>query len=67
MDSITTRRATEQDMDTLISLYDEFHRFHVQGVPDRLCVPDSSPPTERAVLSKALGALLHREDAARCS
>src|SRR5215470_1503983 len=64
MESIAIRRATEQDMDTLMSLYDEFHRFHVQGVPDRLRAPDSSPPTESAALSKALSALLHREDAA---
>ena len=64
MNSIAIRRAIEQDMDTLLSLYDEFHRFHVQGVPDRLRAPDSSTPTERAALRKVLSALLYREDAA---
>lgn len=64
MDTITIRRATEQDIDALIRLYDEFHRFHVVGVPDRLRNSDSTSPAEDAALSDALSALLHREDAA---
>lgn len=64
MDTITIRQATEQDIDALISLYDEFHRFHVVGVPDRLRNSDSSSPAEEAALSDALGTILHREDAA---
>ena len=64
MDTIFIRRATEQDIDALMSLYDEFHRFHVLGVPDRLRTSDPSTPTEQAALSDALSVLLHREDAA---
>ena len=36
MNNIFIRQATENDIDALITLYDEFHTFHVQGVPDRL-------------------------------
>lgn len=64
MDTISIRRATEQDIDALLNLYDEFHRFHVVGVPDRLRPSEPSPPTQQAQLREALGALLHREDAA---
>lgn len=64
MDTIFIRRATEQDIDALMSLYDEFHRFHVLGVPDRLRTSDPSTPTEQAALSDALSAILRREDAA---
>ena len=64
MDTIFIRRATEQDIDALMSLYDEFHRFHVLGVPDRLRTSDPSTPTGQAALSDALSAILHREDAA---
>ncbi len=30
------RRATRQDIDALIDLYNVFHQFHVQGVPKYL-------------------------------
>lgn len=63
-DTICIRRATEQDIDALMGLYDEFHRFHVVGVPDRLRISEPSTPTEQAALSEALSAILHREDAA---
>ena len=57
------RQATEQDIDALINLYDEFHRFHVVGMPDRLRTSGSSSPEEIAKLKKALSEILHREDA----
>jgi len=63
-DTICIRRATEQDIDALMGLYDEFHRFHVVGVPDRLRISEPSTPTEQAALSESLSAILHREDAA---
>ncbi len=34
------RRATRDDIEALRALYDEFHVFHVRGVPDYLRVPD---------------------------
>jgi hypothetical protein len=42
MENITVRLATDQDIDALIGLYDEFHAFHVHGVPDRLRIPDEA-------------------------
>ena len=63
MDTISIRRATEQDISALMSLYDEFHRFHVVGVPDRLRTSEPSSPTNVAALSNTLSGILHREDA----
>ncbi len=34
------RRAEERDFPALVRLYREFHRFHVAGVPTRLCDPE---------------------------
>lgn len=36
---MTFRPATLMDVPALRRLYDEFHLFHVRGVPDRLLVP----------------------------
>ncbi len=63
MDTISIRRATEQDINALMSLYDEFHRFHVVGVPDRLRTSEPSSPADVATLSNSLSGILHREDA----
>ena len=32
------RRATESDVEALADLYLEFHNFHAEGVPSRLCL-----------------------------
>jgi diamine N-acetyltransferase len=55
-----TRTATEQDIDRLVSLYTEFHEFHVLGVPDRLRKPDTHDET---TLRSTLRELVHRDDA----
>ena len=63
MDTRSIRKATEQDIDALMNLYDEFHRFHVVGVPDRLRNPELSSPTEVTELCDALSEILRRDDA----
>ncbi len=40
------RPATEQDINALITLYIEFHEFHVRGMPDRLRIPEMYDYTE---------------------
>ena len=60
MQTFAIRPATEQDIDGLVSLYIEFHEFHVLGVPDRLRKPDSY---DEMALHDALQDLLHRDDA----
>jgi ribosomal protein S18 acetylase RimI-like enzyme len=65
VDTIAIRQATEQDIDALINLYDEFHLFHVEGVPDRLRrTSESATPEEEAELKDVVGKLLQREDVA---
>ncbi len=61
---ISVQRATEQDIDALILLYDEFHMFHVRGVPDRLRFPAKIDEADSAELRTSLSTLLNREDAA---
>ncbi len=61
MGTPTIRLATQQDIGDLISLYAEFHDFHVAGVPDRLSRPDSY---DEPALQEALHAILQRDDAA---
>ena len=63
MDTIAIRRATEPDINALIKLYEEFHLFHVEGVPDRLRTPESATPEEDAELKETLSKILQREDA----
>ena len=60
MNTPTIRPATEQDIEGMILLYTEFHKFHVRGVPDRLRTPDTSDDTST---QDALRELLQREDA----
>ncbi len=62
MDTII-RRATEYDIDALIRLYEGFHLFHVEGVPDRLRTSESASPGEVAELKDALNKIVQREDA----
>lgn len=63
-EAISIRRATEQNIDTLIFLYDEFHAFHVRGVPDRLRFPAQTTDEYMAEIRQMLSDLLKREDAA---
>lgn len=60
----TVRPATERDVDVLITLYNEFHAFHVRGVSDRLRMPDEVDETDQAELRASLSALLKRDDVA---
>ena len=60
METPTIRSATEQDIDGLVSLYAEFHEFHVLGVPDRLRKPDAY---DEATLRSTLRELVQRDDA----
>ncbi len=64
MDTALIRRSTEQDIETLMQLYGEFHEFHVRGVPNRLCSTDVSDNTEDTEFPKILSDLLHHEDVA---
>ena len=57
---MNVRRATADDIEILISLYKEFHEFHVRGVPDRLRTPANC---DHAGLRKKLGSILERSDA----
>lgn len=54
------RRATFEDIDMLTRLYNEFHKFHVKGVPDRLRTPASYDYED---LLKKLADILERDDA----
>ncbi|GHO89138.1 GNAT family N-acetyltransferase [Dictyobacter formicarum] len=56
----TIRSATEKDIDELVSLYIDFHEFHVRGVPDRLHKPDAYDET---TLRNTLRELIQRQDA----
>lgn len=60
MQTFAIRPAMEQDIDGLVSLYIEFHEFHVLRVPDRLRKPDSY---DEMALHDALQDLLRRNDA----
>src|SRR5689334_17923729 len=61
MSEATIRPATAADIAALLSLYTEFHSFHVAGVPDRLREPEAR---DDADVRAALGELLRAEDAA---
>jgi len=55
------RRVVEQDLDALIQLYIEFHELHVQGVPDRLQIPQEY---DRAEMQAYLLRISHSTDSA---
>ena len=42
MDTVRIRKAGPQDIAALSRLYQEFHEFHVRGIPGRLVSPDST-------------------------
>jgi GNAT superfamily N-acetyltransferase len=59
------RRAHEADLDDMIALYEEFHAFHVHGVPDRLRLPERpGDPELRAEVRELLLTLLRDPEAA---
>jgi ribosomal protein S18 acetylase RimI-like enzyme len=60
METPALRPATTQDIDALVSLYIEFHEFHVLGVPERLRKPDTYDET---TLRNTLYELIQRDDA----
>jgi GNAT superfamily N-acetyltransferase len=60
MDTPAIQPATEQDIDGLVTLYTEFHEFHVLGVPDRLRKPAIYDET---TLRRTLRELVQRNDA----
>lgn len=64
MQNILIRFATDHDIDALIGLYNEFHAFHVRGVPDRLRIPVEAGEEDQAAVREALINLLKRDDAA---
>jgi GNAT superfamily N-acetyltransferase len=55
------RPATEEDLDQISSLYEEFQSFHVDGLPDRLRVPEAHE-VDRAALAAAVRALVTGAD-----
>ncbi len=59
------RRATEADIARLCLLYQEFHLYHVLGIPDRLRIPDGSrsDASESNAVQQALQDIIQREDA----
>lgn len=59
--TIAIRPATEADLDQALTLYHEFHEFHVRGVPDRLRVP---VPYDDAAARATLCHMLQSHDAA---
>ena len=59
--TIAIRPATEADLDQALTLYHEFHEFHVRGVPDRLRVPT---PYDDAAARETLTHILHSQHAA---
>lgn len=63
-EAISLQQATAQDIDALIFLYDEFHAFHVRGVPDRLRFPAQTSDKDVAEVRQLLSDLFQREDAA---
>jgi GNAT superfamily N-acetyltransferase len=64
MAGITIRTATEADLEALFALYNEFHLFHVLGVPDRLRLPDESEDQARleAEMRTNLKTLINKVD-----
>ncbi|HEY6541016.1 MAG TPA: GNAT family N-acetyltransferase [Ktedonobacteraceae bacterium] len=63
-EAISIQQATAKDIGALIILYDEFHAFHVRGVPDRLRFPAQTSDEDAAEVGQSLSDLLKREDAA---
>jgi GNAT superfamily N-acetyltransferase len=57
---VMIRPVREADIDELVALYEEFHAFHVLGVPTRLRqrLPSADPEGERARIRAQLLALM---------
>lgn len=59
--NVRVRPAAASDVPGLRRLYDEFHSFHVRGVPDRLLLPPTDPDDGR--FAKAISQVLAAADA----
>lgn len=69
MGAVTIRPAQETDFDGLMTLYVEFHAFHVRGVPSRLRLPEpaadlATSERERARMRDQLWAIARDPSAA---
>jgi GNAT superfamily N-acetyltransferase len=69
MSDVTIRPARETDFEALIALYEEFHAFHVLGMPTRLRLPAPSADSaqreeEQAQIRAQLLSVLQDKNAA---
>src|SRR5689334_3557832 len=69
MNETIIRTAQEADFDDVTTLYEEFHAFHVRGVPAWLRLPESSDEPakcegERAQIRAQLGMIVRDPSAA---
>jgi GNAT superfamily N-acetyltransferase len=60
--AVLIRRATRADLEPLRGLYDEFHAFHVRGVPSYLRVPKAGE-ADTTAFDRAVERLDEAEDA----
>lgn len=58
MSEVVIRAASDEDLDDVMTLYAEFHAFHVDGVPDRLRPMPPQTPEEREALRAQICAIL---------
>jgi Acetyltransferase (GNAT) family len=59
---VLIRRATRADLEQARVLYDEFHAFHVRGVPSHLRIP-APEEVDAAAFDRAIERLVEGEDA----
>ncbi|MCU0492045.1 MAG: GNAT family N-acetyltransferase [Chloroflexaceae bacterium] len=64
MHGVHVRQATANDLDSLCTLYNAFHEFHVQGIPERLRSLAVATEQHANELTAALAALIDRNDVA---
>jgi ribosomal-protein-alanine N-acetyltransferase len=61
-DNVVIRLARMEDMQALCKLYNEFHEFHVRGVPDRLVSLEKTNPHHDAELRNNLDKIINQVD-----